>query len=344
MFKVKMRKIVKFETTLIAVVLACGISRADTNSDARDTYSTDGWKLTWSEEFDKDGLIDEDVWKYEVGFVRNHEPQYYTKERAENCVVKDGVLTITARKEIWTNEDYGKQKSGWKYSVKEAQYTSADITTKRTFLYGRLEIRAQMPNGQGAWPALWTLGDSLRKPKDDPDYWNWPCSGEMDIVEIYGNNPTLVTATFHTSTDGFKQKPNEHHKVVGGGELRCNTPGMEPFEGFHTYTLDWYEDKVILFYDGKRYGDCTLDRANWKDGTNPFRKPHYLLINLALGGYGNQVYDVDTPQMREKKGPDGKTLKDENGKTIMEPTGKIIPAAKFPMEMKVDWVRYYEHE
>ena len=69
-----------------------------------------------------------------------------------------------------------------------------------------------------------------------------------------------------------------------------------------------------------------------------------LLINLALGGYGNNVYDVDTPQLREKKGPDGKVLKDENGKKIMEPTGKIIPAAKFPMEMKVDYVRYYERE
>lgn len=75
---------------------------------------------------------------------------------------------------------------------------------------------------------------------------------------------------------------------------------------------------------------------------NPFRKPHFILMNLALGGYGNGVYDVDTPQMREKKGPDGKVLKDENGKKIMGPTGKIIPAAKFPMEMKVDWVRYYE--
>ena len=235
--------------------------------------------------------------------------------------MKDGVLTITARKETWANEDFGKQKSGWKFGIKEAKYTSADITTKRTFLYGRIEIRAQLPNGQGAWPALWTLGDSLRKPKDDPEWWNWPCSGEMDIVEIWGNSPLRVAACFHTSTDGYKQKANEHHTVVGGGDIHCKGAGENPSEGFHTYTLDWYEDKVVIFYDGKRYGKCNLDRANWKDGSNPFRKPHFLLMNLALGGWGNKVVDEDWTDPK---------------------TGKIIPAAKFPMEMKVDWVRYYE--
>ena len=328
--------------SVCAAAVAFGAFAADKqDKDPRETYSTDGWKLSWSEEFDKDGLVDENTWNYEVGFVRNHEPQYYTRARKENCCVKDGVLTITARKEPWQNEFYGKQKSGWKYGIKEAKYTSADITTKRTFLYGRIEIRAQLPNGQGAWPALWTLGDSLRKDPKDPDYWNWPCSGEMDIVEIWGNQPNRVAACFHTSTDGFKQKANEHHKVVGGGDIRC-TGEMDPNNGFHTYTLDWYEDKVIIFYDGRQYGKCDLKRADWKDGSNPLRKPHFILMNLALGGYGNGVYDVDTPQMREKKGPDGKVLKDKNGKKIMEPTGKIIPAAKFPMEMKVDWVRYYE--
>ena len=309
--------------------------------DPRETYSTDGWKLAWSEEFNGTGAPSREVWQPEVGFIRNHEPQYYTDMREENCMQKDGALVITARKETWPNADYGKQKSGWKYGIKEAKYTSADITTKRTFLYGRIEIRAQLPNGQGAWPALWTLGDSLRKDPKDPDYWNWPCSGEMDIVEIWGNQPNRVAACFHTSTDGFKQKANEHHKVVGGGDIRCSGE-MDPNNGFHTYTLDWYEDKVIIFYDGRQYGKCDLKRADWKDGSNPFRKPHFILMNLALGGYGNGVYDVDTPQMREKKGPDGKVLKDKNGKKIMEPTGKIIPAAKFPMEMKVDWVRYYE--
>ena len=312
--------------------------------DPRASYSTEGLKLAWSEEFDKDGLVDENVWYYETGFVRNHEPQYYTRARKENCCVKDGVLTITARKETYPNADYGREKSGWKYGVKEAKYTSADIATKRSFLYGRLEIRAQLPNGQGAWPALWTLGDSLRKPKDDPEYWNWPCCGEMDIVEIWGNRPLSVNACFHTSKKGVKVKANEQHKVLGGGEHNCKAPGANPSEGFHVYTLDWYEDRVFMFYDGRKYCSIDLSKGDWPDGENPFRKPHFLIMNLALGGWGNPVYDVDTPAMREKKGPDGKPLVDEKGKKVLEPTGKIIPAARFPMEMKVDWVRYYERK
>ena len=127
--------------------------------DPRETYSTDGWKLSWSEEFNGTGAPDRAIWTPEVGFIRNHEPQYYTDMREENCTQRDGALVITARKETFPNADYGKQKSGWKYSIKEAKYTSADIVSKRSFLYGRIEIRAQLPNSQGAWPALWTIGD-----------------------------------------------------------------------------------------------------------------------------------------------------------------------------------------
>ena len=294
-------------------------SPADKN-DPRETYSTDGWKLAWSEEFNGTGAPDRAVWHPEVGFIRNHEPQYYTDMREENCTQKDGALVITARKETWPNADYLKQKSGWKYGIKEAKYTSADIVSKRSFLYGRIEVRAQMPGGHGAWPAIWTLGDCLRKPKDDPDYWNWPCCGEIDIVEIWGNNPCRVAACLHTSDKGWKQKANEHHKVTGGGDRRFDKPGEEPYNGFHTYTLDWYEDKLVMFYDGKRYGGANLSRSDWPDGTNPFRKPHFLLLNLALGGYGNKVVDEDWTDPK---------------------TGKVVPAAKFPMEMKIDYVRYY---
>lgn len=279
-------------------------------ADPRETYTKDNWKLIWSEEFNVDGTPSRDVWHPEVGFIRNHEPQYYTNMRPENCFVKNGVLSVVARKEVFPNADYLKQKSGWKYSVKEAQYTSADIVTKRTFLYGRIEVSACMPKSHGAWPAIWTLGDSLRKPMDDPEYYNWPCCGEIDIVEIWCNNPYRVAACLHSSKIGTRIKPNEQHKVTGGGDITCKKPGMEPFNGFHTYTLDWYEDKIVMFYDGKCYAKVDLNKSNWPNGENPFRKPHFLLLNLALGGYGNKV--------------------DER--------------SVFPMEMKVDYVRYYQKQ
>ena len=195
----------------------------------------------------------------------------------------------------------------------------------RTFHYGRVEFRAQMPGGWGAWPALWFLGDNLRLPKDDPKYLNWPACGEIDLVEIWGNNPTRVAACLHSADRGpnpgeKNYRFNEHHKVTGGGELRAAKPGEEPWNGFHTYTLDWYEDRLYMFYDGRLYADIDLKRSDWPDGQNPFRKPMFIIMNLALGGYGNKVVDEDT--------------KDEK-------SGKMIPAAKFPMEMKIDWVRYY---
>ena len=299
----------------------------DPKKDPRRTYSTDGWELVWADEFDGgDPLGYLENWRHEVGFLRNHEPQYYTSNRVENCVQKDGVLTITARREKWPNPKYAERHLGGWYRQKEfADYTSADLQSRRTFHYGRVEFRAQMPGGWGAWPALWFLGDCLRKPKDD-GWLNWPACGEIDLVEIWGNNPTRVAACLHTADRGPKPdeknyKANEHHKVTGGGELRANQPGTEPWNGFHTYTLDWYEDRIYFFYDGRLYGDVDLSRSDWPDGTNPFRKPMFIIMNLALGGYGNRVVDEET---------------------VDEKTGKTIPAIQLPMEMKIDFVRYYQ--
>ncbi len=309
-------------TLLLAAGAALADGAPDPKKDPRRTYSTDGWELAWSDEFNgADPLGYLGNWQHEVGFLRNHEPQYYTSNRVANCVQRDGVLTITARKEKWPNPLYKDRALGGWYRQREfADYTSADLQSRRTFHYGRVEFRAQMPGGWGAWPALWFLGDCLRKPKDDPEYYNWPCCGEIDLVEIWGNAPTGVKACLHSSKIGTRVKPNEQHTVTGGGEFRANQPGQEPWNGFHTYTLDWYEDRLYMFYDGHLYADVNLARSDWPDGQNPFRKPMFIIMNLALGGYGNKVVDVDT---------------------VDEKSGKTIPAAKFPMELKIDWVRHY---
>ena len=262
----------------------------------RRTYSTNGWELVWSDEFDGPGPAPSaENWRPEVGMIRNHEPQYYTNNREENCRVADGVLTITARKEKWPNPAYKDRALGGWFRQKEfADYTSADIQSRRSFHYGRVEFRAQMPRERGAWPALWFLGDALRKPKDEPGYFNWPACGEIDLVEIWCNNPTRVAACLHTAKRGpnpgeKNYKANEQHKVTGGGEINAKAPGQEPWNGFHTYTLDWYEDRLYMFYDGRLYADIDLARSDWPDGQNPFRKPMFIVMNLALGGYGNKV-------------------------------------------------------
>lgn len=297
----------------------------DPKKDSRRTYSTNGWELVWSDEFDgRDPLGYLANWRHEVGFLRNHEPQYYTSNRVENCRVEDGVLTIAARKEKWPNPLYKDRALGGWYRQKEfADYTSADLQSRRTFHYGRVEFRAQMPRERGAWPALWFLGDCIRKKGDE--FLNWPACGEIDLVEIWCNNPTGVKACLHTAKRGpnpgeKNYKANEQHKVTGGGEIYAKAPGQEPWNGFHTYTLDWYEDRLYMFYDGRLYADIDLARSDWPDGQNPFRKPMFILMNLALGGYGNKVVEEEY---------------------VDEKTGKTVPVSKFPMEMKIDYVRHF---
>ena len=267
-------------------------------------YSTAGWKLVWGDEFDGDKLNPAD-WGYEIGFVRNHEPQYYT-DRPENVRVENGNLILTARKENYPNASFGVKGSGWRETVKEALYTSASVTTskKRTFFYGRLEIHAQMPQSKGMWPALWLMGDVMNEDPKGDKYLNWPACGEIDFLELWCKTPGRLTSCLHSSTEPLKNKAP--HKAFGGGDIWHQTP----YDGFHTYTMDWDKDHIYFYYDGKHYGSADLSKGDWKNGDNPFRHPFFLIINLALGGYGNK--------------PDETSV--------------------FPSEVKIDWVRYYQRE
>src|SRR5688572_18917810 len=121
--------------------------------------------LVWRDEFDGRGLPDASRWDYEIGSIRNNERQYYTR-RAENARVEDGMLVIEARKE----------------SYEGAGYTSASLTSRNSWTYGRIEVRAQVPKGRGTWPAIWTLGTNIRDV-------GWPACGEIDIMEHVGFDP-----------------------------------------------------------------------------------------------------------------------------------------------------------
>lgn len=300
---------------------------AETGSDPRGVYSTDGWELVWADDFEGDAPLGYlENWYHQVGFVRNEEPQFYTSNRVENCVQKDGVLTITARREKWPNPLYAeRERGGWQREREFANYTSADIVSRRSFHYGRVEFRAWLPCDWGAWPALWFIGDCSRRPKDDPGHFDWPACGELDLVEIWGSRPTRVVTTYHTASRGPEAGEDyvarTFYKKARGGIFDAAEPGAEPWSGFHTYTLDWYEDRIFTFYDGHLIGTADVAQFDWPDGQNPFRKPMFAIMNLALGGWDNPVVDEET---------------------VDEKTGKTIPAIRLPMEMKIDWVRYFK--
>jgi len=216
-----------------------------------------GWTLVWSDEFDKPGLPDTAKWTYEKGFVRNKEAQYYTEARKENARVEEGRLIIEGRKEEYKGPD-----------GKEAHYTAASITTEGKFdlTYGRVEVRAKLPRGRGMWPAIWMLGTNISSV-------GWPKCGEIDIMEFVGHDPDKVFANVHW----FGVEKGRHTSL--GGNLKK----QKPSDDFHVYAVEWFADRMDFYYDENKYFSYPVERAG-KDDQNPFHKPHYLLMNLAIGG------------------------------------------------------------
>ena len=211
-------------------------------------------RLVWSDEFDRDGLPDAGKWEYETGFVRNKERQYYTKSRPENARIENGLLVIEARREPFEG----------------AEYTSASLTSRASWTYGRIEVRARLPKGRGTWPAIWTLGTNRRDV-------GWPACGEIDIMEHVGFDHGRVHANIHTKAYNHVQRTNKGNSVMVA----------RPDEEFHVYEAIWTADKIDVLLDGQRY--FTFDKEAGGDAVWPFDKPQYLILNLAIGGsWGGQ--------------------------------------------------------
>lgn len=215
------------------------------------------WKLVWEDNFDKDGFPDEKIWGYEVGYIRNNEEQYYTEKRLENARVENGFLVIEARKDNWQNHPI----------------TSASLHTygKKSILYGRVEVRAKLPTGRGTWPAIWMLGENVHNGT------GWPACGEIDIMENVGFDPGVIHANTHTRAYNHVKGTNKGNKITV----------EKPWEDFHVYALEWFEDHMDFYVDDKKY--FTFENEKTGNDVWPFDKPHYLIINLAIGGgWGGQ--------------------------------------------------------
>ena len=260
----------------------------------------DDWELVWSDEFDNDGRPDTTVWNYERGFVRNEEDQWY---QSDNAYVKDGMLVIEGRKERVKNPRYVKDSRSWQLNREYAEYTSASLNTagKREFLYGRLEVRARIPVGGGAWPAIWTLGSRQE----------WPSCGEIDVMECYP-----IDGEQHILANVAWGRDNRFDS-----EWRTKTKPLDYFlakdkdwvDKFHVWRMDWDENFICLYLDGELLNRVPLaETVNGAYGnhTNPFKQPQYVLLNLALGGRnGGKIdgaampirYEIDYVRLYKKK-------------------------------------------
>lgn len=259
------------------------------------------WKLLWSDEFDTEGELTPSIWNFEQGYIRNEEVQWY---QPDNAYCKDGYLVIEARKEQKRkNPDYVSGSRYWRKNREFIEYTSSSVTTagKKEFLYGRIEVRARIPVAKGAWPAIWTLGN----------YMEWPSCGEVDIMEYYhikGIPHILANAAW--GTDRRWHAKWDSHAIPFSYFTAKDSDWV--FD-FHIWRMDWDEEAIKLYLDDELLNEIPLrDTGNGSigKGINPFTKPQYLLLNLAIGGTN----------------------------------GGIIDESALPMKYEIDYVRVYQQE
>lgn len=211
-----------------------------------------GYGLVWQDEFDGAALNTSD-WTHETGAGGwgNQELQYYT-DRPENAYLENGRLIIEARKESFSG----------------SPYTSARLITrdKQHFRFGRIDIRAILPEGQGVWPALWMLGTNISSV-------GWPACGEIDIMELVGHQPSTVHGTAHWGPQG--QGYSTH---IGGA---YSLDGEKFSERYHVFSIVWEQDDIRWYVDENEFFRLTKANVN---GSYPFNGEFFFIFNIAVGG------------------------------------------------------------
>ncbi len=221
-----------------------------------------GYNLVWSDEFD-DTALNADFWTFETGGGGwgNNELQHY---REDNTSFVNGNLVITAKKQNFGSSDY----------------TSSRLVTKgkKQFKFGRIDIRAALPEGQGIWPALWMLGSNI-------DAVSWPACGEIDIMELTGNLPTRVLGTVH-----FGASSSQHQQ---SGNSKYLTGNANFQDEFHVFSINWVADKIEFLVDDEIFH--TVTPATLNGAAYPFNKPFFFIFNVAVGGNLPGPPDNSTP-------------------------------------------------
>ncbi|MCH5176506.1 MAG: glycoside hydrolase family 16 protein [Prevotellaceae bacterium] len=280
------------KTHCLAALLACTTLplQAQTDNTPQLPPLDDTWTLAWHDEFDGSGPLDTLTWNAEHGFVRNEEYQWYQQQ---NAYRQDGVLVLEARLDSIPNPAYrpGRGIRNWKLSRPYARYSSASVHTRRhySFQYGRMEVRARIPATCGAWPAIWTLGTQ----------YPWPSNGEIDVMEFYqvdGAPAILANAAYGDDTPNHAIWNSRRIPYTHFLEL-----DRDWGEKFHTWVLDWTPDYLRIWLDGELLND--IDIRNTRNGSignfaNPFHQPHYILLDLAIGGINGGQPDDNAFPMR----------------------------------------------
>lgn len=248
-------KTIFFYTAILLVATGCkNEMQEDEFQIPQNGFSTPdhytGMHLTWRDEFEGDQLNLKN-WKHEIGGHGwgNNELEYY---QPQNTAVRNGHLFITAKKE----DKEGKN------------YTSSRIITqgKQEFQYGRVDIRALLPKGQGIWPALWMLGNNIASV-------DWPACGEIDIMEMIGGpgKDNTVHGTVHWDNAGS-------HASFGGKHTLANDKILA--DEFHVYSVVWTPETITWYFDDVQYQTIDITPSALSEFQNKF----YFIFNVAVGG------------------------------------------------------------
>lgn len=215
-----------------------------------------GYTLVWRDEFEGD-VVDPANWSFDIGDGcpnlcgwGNNELEYY---RQENTDIMNGYLVITAKRQAFGGRDF----------------TSSRLITKgkRQFKFGRVDIRAALPEGRGIWPATWMLGSNI-------DAVSWPACGEIDIMELTGDRPDRVVGTVH-----FGENVSAHQFISAN---RFAPAGQSYQDEFHVYSINWEANLIQFMVDNEVYH--TITPASLAGAPYPFNKAFFFIFNLAVGG------------------------------------------------------------
>lgn len=266
-----------------------------------DTYSPgDGWTLSWSDEFNQ-SVLDENVWtRQAMKFPYNNEMQQYLGDSSV-AYTENGYMVIKAARVRETNT--------------RGSFTSARVISNpggadgksgaagKTFLYGKIAARIQLPYGRGLWPAFWMLGDNVSETGGDTA---WPVCGEIDILESGSNrapnngNGTVSGALHHDPSPNNTRKQN----LCLDTALTTLPDGELMAAKFRVFEIEWDQEKIVWKLDGVKFGEASIS----EETRDEFHKEFYAIFNIAVGGNFTVSPDDETP---------------------------------FPQFMYVDWIRHY---
>ena len=320
MKKIKHLKNIVFVLVIIIISKVTLFFIAQANGSNITQSKQSSWQLVWSEEFDGDA-VDLNKWSHVVDCYGggNNEQQCYTDSK-ENAFVEHGMLTILSQREDHTGPA---QVDGDMSNTTTLPYTSARLRTmnKGDWQYGRFEIRAKLPFGQGTWPAIWML-------PTDYVYGGWAASGEIDIVEAANlktpsGAPDAIKGELESRIHGTLHFGEAWPKNVHSGMAYKFSQSMNPADDFHTYAIEWQEDEMRWYVDDIHY--ATQRKEGWysrflvdgelvtAQGSAPYVQKFHLIINLAVGGAWSS---------------------NANNKGIDE--------SIFPQRLQIDYVRVYQ--